>query len=230
MRIAFKPVERAAETPDVLVHAVRPAAQEPSGLLVLHHGRGTDERDLLSLADLLDPDGHLHVVAPRAPIQLEGSPGYHWYVVRRVGYPDPETFHASYARLSAFHDALFEAMAVPPERAILGGFSMGSVMSYATGIGPGRPRPAGILAFSGFVPTVEGWEPDFASRAGLPVLIAHGRLDPVITVEFGRQARGMLENASLAVEYLESDVAHSVDPAHLAEARRWIAGVLPFPL
>jgi phospholipase/carboxylesterase len=79
----------------------------PQGLLVLHHGRGADEHDLLPLADVLDPDRRLHVVTPRAPLQLQGWPGYHWYVVPRVGYPDPATFHPAYEQLGAFHDALW---------------------------------------------------------------------------------------------------------------------------
>ncbi|MCW2922617.1 MAG: phospholipase, partial [Thermoleophilia bacterium] len=57
----------------------RPADGAPRGLLVLHHGRGSDEADLLGLADHLDPQRRLHVVSPRAPLQLPGSPGYHWY-------------------------------------------------------------------------------------------------------------------------------------------------------
>src|SRR5207253_10136673 len=111
-------------------------------------------------------------------------------------------------------------------RTILGGFSMGAVMSYATGLGPGRPRPAGILAFSGFIPEVDGWEPDLGSRAGLPVLIAHGRRDPVIDVRFARHARELLEAGGLAVRHLESDAGHHIDPEHLVEAREWIVGVI----
>ena len=80
-----------------LFHRERPAAGRPAGLLVLHHGRGTDEHDLLPLADVLDPERRLHVVTPRGPLQLPGWAGYHWYVVPRVGYPDPDTFHAAYA-------------------------------------------------------------------------------------------------------------------------------------
>jgi phospholipase/carboxylesterase len=56
----------------------RAASGEPEGLLVLHHGRGVDERDLIGLADLLDPERRLRVVTPRAPLTLPGSPGYHW--------------------------------------------------------------------------------------------------------------------------------------------------------
>jgi phospholipase/carboxylesterase len=192
----------------------------------LHHGRGTDERDLLGLADALDPERRLHAVTPRGPLTLPGWPGNHWYVVPRVGYPDPDTFHASYAALGAFHDELWERTGLGPELTVLGGFSMGSVMSYATGLGPGRPAPAGILAFSGFIPTVDGWEPDLAGRPGLRAFVAHGRGDPVIGVEFARAARERLEAAGVAVSYHEGDGAHYIEPAHAAAAARWLAVTL----
>jgi phospholipase/carboxylesterase len=205
-----------------LVQAERPAEGGPEGLLVLHHGRGTNEQDLLPLADALDPERRLHVVAPRGPLALPGSPGYHWYVVPRVGYPDPDTFAAAYRQLAELHDELWERTGVGPERTVLGGFSMGSVMSYALGLGPDRPPPAGILAFSGFIPTVDGWEPDLASRAGLPVFIAHGRNDPVMEVQFARQAQALLSAGGLEVSYHESDVGHQIDPAHLPLASAWL--------
>ena len=68
-----------------LVHRERLARGEPDGLLVLHHGRGTTEQDLLGLADVLDPDRRLLVVTPRGSLTIPGWPGYHWYVVPRVG-------------------------------------------------------------------------------------------------------------------------------------------------
>ncbi|HEX8102667.1 MAG TPA: phospholipase, partial [Solirubrobacteraceae bacterium] len=133
-----------------LVSRDRPAAGEPAGLLILHHGRGADEHDLLGVGDVLDPGRRLHVITPRAPLSLPGWPGHHWYVVPRVGYPDPDTFGAAYAELAAFHDEQWERTGIAPEATVFGGFSMGSVMSYALGLPAARPAPAGILAFSGF--------------------------------------------------------------------------------
>ncbi len=205
----------------------RPAEGDPEGLLVLHHGRGADEHDLISLSDVLDPQRRLHVVTPRAPLTLPGWPGYHWYVVPRVGYPEPESFRASFQELAGFHDDLWERTGLTPERTVLGGFSMGTVMSYTLGLGPERPAPAGILAFSGFVPTVEGWEPDLAGRTGLRAFVAHGRGDPIIGVEFGRRAKELLEGAGLEVDYHESDVAHQIDPANVPSAVEWIGATLP---
>jgi phospholipase/carboxylesterase len=204
----------------------RPADGEPDGLLVLHHGRGADEHDLLGLGEALDPKRRLHVVTPRAPLSVPGQPGRHWYLVPRVGHPDPATFHASYGELAALHDELWERTAITPERTVLGGFSMGSVMSYALALGHDRPVPAGILAFSGFVPTVEGWEPELVTRGGLRAFIAHGRRDPVMEVGFARRARELLEAGGLDVSYHESDAAHNIDPAHLPPARGWLAATL----
>jgi phospholipase/carboxylesterase len=200
----------------------RPASGTPEGLLVLHHGRGSDEHDLLGLADVLDPERRLHVVTPRAPLQLPGAPGNHWYVVPRVGYPDPSTFHAAFETLAAFHDGLWERTGIAPADTVFGGFSMGSVMSYSLGLSGDRPTPAGILAFSGFIPTVDGWQPDLASRADLPVFIAHGRRDPIMDVEFARRASALLEAGGLPVEYHESDAAHHIDPAHIPAAVDWL--------
>jgi phospholipase/carboxylesterase len=206
-----------------LVYEERDARGDPEGLLVLHHGRGTDEFDLFGLADLLDPGRRLHVVSPRAPLRRPGSPGYHWYIVPRVGYPDPDTFFAAREALAGFCDRLWEETGIEPARTVLGGFSMGTVMSYTMALSGDRPPVAGILAFSGFIPEVEGWRPEFEDRRRTRVFIAHGRADPVIGVEFGRRARRMLEDAGLPVEYRESDAGHQIDPADLEAAAGWLA-------
>jgi len=209
-----------------LVQLERPAAGDPAGILALHHGRGTDETDLLRLANHLDREQRLRVVAARAPLQLPESPGYHWYLVPRVGYPDHDTFHAARAALAEFHDGLWAGGGPGPERTVFAGFSMGSVMSYAMGLGGDRPAVAGILAFSGFVPTVEGWEPSLADRTGTRAFIAHGRRDPIMEVGFGQRARDLLEAGGLDVTYRESDIGHQIDPAHLAEATGWLGETL----
>ena len=210
-----------------LVYRERPADGDPTGLLVLHHGRGADEHDLLGLADTLDPQRRLHVVTPRAPLKLPGWPGNHWYVVPRVGYPDLDSFHSAYAKLAGFHDELWQRTGVTPDRTVFGGFSMGSVMSYSLGLAGDRPAPAGILAFSGFVPTVEGWQPDLASRTATRAFVAHGRQDPIMDVSFARQARELLESGGLDVTYHESDAGHHIDPEHVPAMVDWLRETLP---
>lgn len=149
-----------------LVFAERPAAGEAAGLLVLHHGRGADEHDLLGLADVLDPARRLHVVTPGGPLRPEGWGGRHWYQVPRVGYP------------------------------------------------------------SGFIPTVEAWQPDVEARPRLRGFVAHGRQAPIIGVDFARRAVALLRAGGIQTEYLESDAAHHIDPAHLPAAVSWLGQTL----
>ena len=145
---------------DDLVYELRAPEGAPAGAIVLLHGRGTSERDLVPLLDVFDPRERLVGAFPRGPLQLPPI-GSHWYVVEEVGYPDPESFRATFDRLGAWLEGLEERTGVPIERTVLGGFSQGAVMASALTLGPGRPRPAGILAMSGFIPSV----PDFEAPA-----------------------------------------------------------------
>jgi phospholipase/carboxylesterase len=208
-----------------LGYRLRPAADDPYGALVLFHGRGADENDLFPLLDMLDPERRLLGATARGPLSLPPG-GAHWYAVRQVGYPDPETFHSTFPQLTGWLDELLAEHGVAPGRTVLGGFSQGSVMSYALGLGAQRPRPAGILALSGFIPQVEGFELDFGKAAGLPVAIGHGTHDPVISVEFGREARDRLHEAGAEVTYRESPMAHTIDPAFMGELPGWLERTL----
>jgi phospholipase/carboxylesterase len=199
----------------------RPAAGDPEGLLVLLHGRGAHELDLAPLVDLLDPQRRLLGVTPRGPLSFPPG-GAHWYALREVGYPDPPTFLATFRRLAEWLDGL----GFPPERTVLGGFSQGTVMSYSLALGAGRPRPAALLALSGFIPTVPGFELDLAAAAGLPVAIGHGALDTVIGVEWGRRARAELEAAGAEVVYREFPLPHMVGLGFLRELAPWLEAAI----
>jgi phospholipase/carboxylesterase len=199
-----------------LAYLTRPARGEPVGLLVLFHGRGADEHDLLPLLDVLDPERRLLGVSPRGPLWLPPG-GSHWYALYRLGEPDRQTFLATYASAGEWIDRLGFAA----ERTILGGFSQGAVMAYALGLGRGRPRPAALIALSGFIPSVPGFELELTPPLP-PVAIGHGTYDDVIGVEWGRAARELLANAGADVLYRESAMGHSIDPAFLAEIAAWL--------
>jgi phospholipase/carboxylesterase len=203
-----------------LEYVTREPAGDPEGLLVLFHGRGAGEWDLYPLFDALDPARRLLGVAPRGPLALPPG-GAHWYAVHRIGYPDPDTFLPTYARAAAWLDGLGHAT----ERTVLGGFSQGAVMSYALAFGRGRPRPAAVIALSGFVPTVQGFELDLSPPLP-PVAIAHGTLDPLIDVAFGRRAKELLANAGADVLYHEAPLPHTVDPAFLDRLAPWLEAAL----
>lgn len=209
-----------------LVSRTRPATGEPEGALLLLHGRGADENDLFPLFDMIDPDRRLVGVAPRGPLSFPPG-GAHWYRVLQVGYPDPATFHPTFDTLQDWFEGWLTEVGVDIERAVVAGFSQGCVMSYAVALGSDRPRPAGLLGMSGFMPTVDDFSLDLSDLAGWPVMIGHGSFDPVIGVEWGKQAHERLEGAGADVVYRESPMDHTIDPAFLREAQGWLRKVLP---
>jgi phospholipase/carboxylesterase len=211
---------------DALTEELRTPASEPAGAIVLLHGRGTSEQDVVPLIDVLDPRGRLVAACPRGPLELPPM-GHQWYATQADGLADAETFLATFQRLQAWLEGLAARTGVPIERTVLGGFSQGAVMSWSLGAmrredGPPPPRPAGILALSGFIPTVPGFAADDATLSGLPVAIAHGRQDPVIGVDFGRAARARAQQAGADVLYRESDVGHTIDPRVIPELVDWL--------
>ena len=199
---------------------VRLAAGSPEGALVLFHGRGADEHDLFPLLDALDPERRRIGATPRGPLSLPPG-GAHWYALAGVGTPDATTFHQSYRAASEWLDAFLAEHALGHERLVIGGFSQGGVMSYALGLGAGRPRPAAMVALSSFIPTVDGFELDLTPPLP-PVAIGHGTLDNVIGVEWGRRAKALLEEAGAEVLYRETPMFHQIDPDFVREIAAWL--------
>jgi phospholipase/carboxylesterase len=205
-----------------LHHLERPAAGEAVGALVLLHGRGADEHDLFPVLDILDPERRLLGVTPRGPLSLPPG-GAHWYRLGGLPTPDPETFRASFELLGE----LLDELPLPLDRVVLGGFSQGSVMSYALALGQGRTRPAALVALSGFVPRVPSFRLDLDGLDGYPVAIAHGSLDPIIPDNFGKEARDLLEGAGADVLWRNTPVGHTIDPRIVHDLAAFVRRGLP---
>ena len=212
--------------PSPVTSVLREPESTPGGALILTHGRGADPYDLEPLLDILDPARRFLGILPRGPLLLPPG-GHHWYIVPRVGFPDLTTFVASFRDLAEHLSSVLDDHGLSWDRTVVGGFSQGAVMSYALALGAGQPRPLGVLAFSGFLPSVEGFDLALADRAGLPVSISHGTLDPVIPLTFGRDARDRLTAAGLAVRYREDPVGHTIAPGALAQAKTVLEEALP---
>jgi phospholipase/carboxylesterase len=196
--------------------------------LILNHGRASDENDLFGVLDALDPERRLLGLTTRGPIGGLPPGGRHWYAVERVGYPEPESFAIGYGALTAALDELLAERGIDWSQTVIGGFSQGTVMSYATGLGSGRPAPAAILALSGFIPTVEGWTADVEGRSGeTRVFIHHGISDPVIEVGFGRRARETLRAGGIEPEYRETPAGHWLPPEIMPEIASFVRAAVP---
>ncbi len=209
-----------------LIHAAHPASQGSApfpGLLLLH-GRGTDEKDLLGLADELDD--RLFVVSARGPFRFPYG-GYAWYELDPdgVGYPSPESLNKSVALLERFLDEMASTYSVDPNRLYVGGFSMGGAM--AAGLALLFPeRIAGAVILSSYLPLHAGLEFKTEQAAGHPFFQAHGMYDPVIPVSHARETRDFLATADVDLTYREYPIAHQISGPELADLRTWFAEVL----
>jgi phospholipase/carboxylesterase len=194
----------------------------PHPALVLLHGRGADEGDLLGLAPALDP--RLLVVSLRAPLDWPGG-GYAWYRLTAPATPDLATFRSSLARLEADLARIPAHYRVDPTRLYLLGFSQGAVMASALLLtAPGLV--AGAVCLSGFAPPLDATPARGAALAGKPTFLAHGTLDRVIAVDLGRSLRTTLEGSGVYVTYREYAIAHEIGDAELADLGTWLGARL----
>ena len=182
--------------------------------MVLLHGRGSNESDIVALADHLP--GGLAYAAVRAPI-AEGG-GYAWFANRGIGRPVAE----SLAETMAWFRTWLDGVAPAPRPVILVGFSGGA--AFAGGLildDPGRFSGAailfGTLPFDAGVPTT-------ADRlAGLPVLVAHGDADTVIPADLLARTWSYLhDEAEGATTGVRDPGGHGISPAVLAELHAWL--------
>jgi len=205
-----------------LVTNVVRGRQEPDRLLLLIHGKGADERDLAPLVPHLDPEGRFLAVLPRAPLPFMG--GWQWYDTDGIPRGGPELIGS----VDAVDDLLDSACAeygFDRAQAIVAGFSQGCALTLALGLRrSGRPRPAGLLGMSGFLPERDGLDYDFADAP--PVLIQHGTQDPLISVEHGRRTAARLGVEGVPVVYREYGMAHQVTAESLQDAVAWLALIL----
>ena len=181
------------EQPDAAPPA-GPRAEPRAGLhpaIILLHGRGSDEEDLLGLAPELD--GRFMVLSARAPLPFPYG-GYTWFEMNGDGMRDDKGFHSSLATLSRFIDDVSAGYPIDRSRLFLFGFSMGTIMSYAlAGTRPGVFR--GVVANSGFIPEDPSLVLRWKELGGTEFFITHGTEDPVIPVAKARRAREILSGA-----------------------------------
>jgi phospholipase/carboxylesterase len=205
----------------LLTNLVR-GRQEPDRLLLLIHGKGADEHDLEPLVPYLDPEGRFLTLLPRAPIPFMG--GWQWYETDGIPKGGPELISS----VDALDDLLDSACAehgFERSQAIVAGFSQGCALTLTLGLRrSGRPRPAGLMAMSGFLPERTDLEYDFSEAP--PVLVQHGSADPVISVEYGRRTVARLGAEGVPVVYREYPMGHELGPESVQDAMAWLALVL----
>ncbi|MGI8915451.1 MAG: alpha/beta hydrolase [Chloroflexota bacterium] len=202
-----------------LAHEVIPPPGEgPHPALLLLHGRGADEQDLLPLANGFDP--RYLVVSARAPLRRRG--GYHWYNLIDMGTPEPITFAQSLATLQRFVGEMLASYPVAAGQLYVLGFSQGSMMSGSLLMT--QPETlAGAVLLSGYLPLEQRLPVRRKQLAGKPVFMAHGVSDPVLPVRHGREARDYLLAAGVDLSYHEYPMAHQISQRERQDVADWLS-------
>ncbi|TMA75362.1 MAG: phospholipase [Deltaproteobacteria bacterium] len=196
-----------------------PRAPGLSRTLILLHGYGADERDLLPIAHALDP--RLRAVSLQGSVAL-GGPMRAWFNLEQDAR-GRITFDADAARAAVRGaTAAVEEIAATSPRPLLLGFSQGA--GIAVGVALLRPDlAAGVLSFSGVARALEDQDhAPMEKLRGFPVFAAHGLDDPLLPIELGRDLRATLEALGLDVEWHEYPMEHMVIPEEIEDARRWL--------
>lgn len=207
-----------------LVHLVRvpeDGADRPP-LLLLLHGVGSHEADLMGLAPSLDP--RFLLVSARGPVTL--APGmYAWFqVLLDPNNPviNPDQAESSRRAILRFIAEAVEAYHADAARVFLLGFSQGAIMSLSVALTE-PSAVAGVVAMSGrLLPEVLPLLAPPAALRGLPVLLLHGTADPVLPIQHGRTARDRLAALPVELTYREYAMGHQVSAESLADAAAWL--------
>ncbi len=186
----------------------------PVGLFVALHGWGANAEDLASLTPLLNLPNY-QFLYPNGPLPHPQVPGGRmWYDLNTgQGMAD------SRQQLQQWLKSLSEQTDIPLERTILAGFSQGGAMALDVGL---RLPVAGLIALSGYLHTLEQPVPSPLP----PVLIVHGRQDPVVPLQAAQMARETLRQAGATVQYHEFDMGHEIQPEVLAVVQTFVANIM----
>jgi phospholipase/carboxylesterase len=198
--------------------------------VVLLHGLGADGTDFVPIVDELRLPDSLPVrfVFPHAPSRpVTVNAGYvmrAWYDIRSFtpeGRADAAGLEQSVGRVHGClrHES---ARGIAASRIVLAGFSQGGAVALAAGL-RFPERLAGILALSAYLPFPQALAAErSAANADVPILMCHGRLDPVVHVTLGQEARDVLSGLRYPVEWHEYPMQHEVCAAEIADVGRWL--------
>ena len=205
-------------------------SQSPAASVVLLHGLGADGWDFVPIVAELGLPASLPVrfVFPHAPVRpVTVNNGYEmraWYDIK-VFTPEGRADAAGLAESVRRVDALLEAeiaAGVAASRIVLAGFSQGGAVALSAGLRFGE-RLAGLLVLSTYLPFPETLAAGKSmSNQDLPILMCHGRMDPVVPLAMGTEARDVLRAQGYAVEWHEYPMQHEVCAAELGEIARWL--------
>lgn len=209
-------------------------SSEPDASVIWLHGLGADGNDFVPIIEQmqLPSDMAIRFIFPNAPIRpITINQGYSmpgWYDISSLSIVEQED-EAGIRESSAILKQLCQAeekKGIHTGRIVVAGFSQGGAIALHCGCRyPGTL--GGIMALSTYLPLPETLDDEISNSAkAIPVFMAHGRQDDVVSFKSGLKSMARLEARGMQVEWHEYDMAHSVCMEEIIHIRQWLMNVL----
>ena len=201
------------------VHRYLPGEDDSGPTLLLLHGTGGNEEDLVGLGEALAPGAA--ILSPRGKVSEFGAPRF----FRRLaeGVFDHEDLLFRTHELAEFVEAASEEYGFDPSKIVAVGYSNGANVAASTILlHPGLLRAA--VLFRAMVPFEPEVTPDLS---GMPVFMAAGRMDRMIPPDNAQRLAEILDEAGADVDLRWRDTGHPLAYEEVREAKQWLSEVLP---
>ncbi|RCK72229.1 MAG: carboxylesterase family protein [Ignavibacteriae bacterium] len=189
--------------------------------LILLHGRGADENDLIGLSDYLDK--RFLILSLRAPFKWEFGIGYTWFDMQSDFSPEKNDLKHSLKLLNEFLSQVSKLYDVDSSRIFIFGFSMGAMIGnlFST-IYP--EKVFANISHSGYLPAVSDFQ--YKKIPNKPVFVAHGIYDPIVPIALGRETEKVLKELEANVTYKEYPIEHHICEESIGDISKWITDLL----
>ena len=210
-------------------------ATSPTASVIWLHGLGADGTDFVPLVPQLHlPDNMApRFIFPNAPIRPvtvnNGVPMRAWYDIYSQSVRDREDAEGILESVAVLHGLIDRerATGISAARIVLAGFSQGGAIALQAGVRYPLPL-AGILALSTYLPLAGTLATHgTAANRGTPILMCHGRQDPVVVLDFARKSFDTLKAQGYAPRWLEYPMQHQLCPEEVLAISKWLVEVLP---
>jgi phospholipase/carboxylesterase len=214
---------------DLLEYVEVNPRSKPSATVIWLHGLGADGHDFEPIVPELDlpesiPIRYVFPHAPHRPVTINGGMVMRaWFDVLAV-QPDHKIDIKSFMESSSYLQKLIEKellSGMPAKRIILAGFSQGGAIALHTGLRYEK-QLAGILALSTYLPTLDQLTGQQArANSRIPIMMAHGTMDPMIPIAYGRSTYNGLSDLGYRIQWREYPMGHAVNPAEIRDISAW---------
>ena len=210
-------------------------ATPPQGSIIWMHGLGADGTDFVPLVpELRLPDNMApRFIFPNAPVRAvtvnNGMPMPAWYDIYSLGVRDREDAAGIRASAAVVHGLIDRerGSGISAHRIVLAGFSQGGAIALQAGVRYPEAL-AGILALSTYLPLRASLAAEAtAANKTIPILMCHGREDPIVPMDLARQSFEVLSSAGFAPRWRDYSMQHQLCAEEIVDISQWLVQVLP---